>query len=85
MSKQFRVYIVPSDVESLLAELRAKVGLKIIEETAAPSCTPIEVESPLRKRSLWIKEKDFISARCYLVPATDAVSLDSAFRKRLKE
>jgi hypothetical protein len=71
MSKQFRVYIVPSDIESVLAELRAKVGLKIIEETS-PSSTPIEVESPLRKRSLWIKEKDFVSARCYLVPTSGA-------------
>ena len=67
MSKQFSVYIVPSDINLILDQLRSKVGLRVIEETA-PSSKPIEVGSPLRKRSLWIKEKDYVSARCYLVP-----------------
>ena len=48
MSKQFRVYIVPSDIQSTLNHLRSKVGLKILEETA-PGPKPIEVESPVRK------------------------------------
>jgi hypothetical protein len=67
MSKQFRVFIVPSDIQSILDRLRSKVGLRVIEETA-PSSKPIEVESPVRKRSLWIKEKDYVSVRCYLLP-----------------
>ena len=67
MSKQFRVFIVPSDIQSILDRLRSKVGLRVIEETA-PSSKPIEVESPVSKRSLWIKERDYVSVRCYLVP-----------------
>ena len=34
MSKQFRVFIVPADIQSILDLLRSKVGLRVIEETA---------------------------------------------------
>ena len=34
MSKQFRVYIVPSGIQSTLDHLRSKVGLRALEETA---------------------------------------------------
>ena len=34
MCKQFRVFIVPSDIQSILDQLRSKVGLRVIEETA---------------------------------------------------
>jgi hypothetical protein len=71
MSKQFRVFIVPSDIESILDRLRSTVGLRVIEETA-PTFKPVEVESLVRKRSLWIKEKDYVSVRCYLLPDRDA-------------
>lgn len=71
MSKQFRVYIVPSDIELILDHLRSKVGLRIIEEISSTS-RPVEVESPLRNRSVWVKEEKFVSARCYLVPDGDA-------------
>jgi hypothetical protein len=56
MSKQFRVYIVPSDIQSTLDHLRSKVGLRVLEETATGP-KPIEVESPVRKRSTWIKAR----------------------------
>lgn len=71
MSRQFRVYIVPPDIQSILDQLRSKVGLRVIEETA-PSSKPIEVDSPVRRRSLWIKERDYVSVRCYLVPDSSA-------------
>ena len=71
MSKQFRVYIVPSDIKSTLDHLRSKVGLRVLEETA-PGPKPIEVESPVRRRSTWIKARDYVSVRCYLVPDCSA-------------
>jgi hypothetical protein len=71
MSKQFRVYIVPSDIQSTLDHLRSKVGLRVLEETA-PGPKPIEVESPVRRRSTWIKARDYVSVRCYLVPDCSA-------------
>jgi hypothetical protein len=71
MSKQFRVYLVPSDIESTLDHLRSRVGLVVLEETA-PGPKPIEVESPVRKRSTWIKTKDYVSVRCYLAAGRSA-------------
>jgi hypothetical protein len=67
MSKQFRVFIVPADIQSILDLLPSEVGLRVIEERA-PSSKPIEVESPVGKRATWIKERDYVSVRCYLVP-----------------
>jgi hypothetical protein len=67
MSKQFRVFIVPADIQSILDLLRSEVGLRVIEERA-PSSKPIEVESPVGKRATWIKERDYVSVHCYLVP-----------------
>src|ERR1700721_2317442 len=67
MSKQFRVYMVPSDIQSTLDHLRSNVGLTVLEETA-PGPKPVEVESPVRRRSTWIKARDYVSVRCYLVP-----------------
>jgi hypothetical protein len=49
--QEFRVFIVPSGIESILDQLRAKAGLRVIEETA-PSSRPIEVDSPIRNRLL---------------------------------
>lgn len=67
MSKQFRVYLLPSDTERLIAELRVRIGLKIVEQSALGP-NPIELESPIRKESAYFRTRGSVSARCYLVP-----------------
>jgi hypothetical protein len=49
MSRQFRVFLMPSDVESLFAELRAKCSLKLLLGHA-PTSTPVEIASPIHSQ-----------------------------------
>jgi hypothetical protein len=46
MSKQFRVFIVPSDIQSILDRLRSKVGLRVIEETAPSQANRSRITRP---------------------------------------
>lgn len=71
MSKQFQVYLLPSDIDLLIAELRRRVGVTILQE-ASGSSKPVELDSPLRNWSSRIRSKDSVSVRCYLAP-DDAV------------
>jgi len=42
MSKQFGIYLLPSDVDFLVAELGSRLGVKVIRATA-PNTMPVEV------------------------------------------
>ncbi len=71
MSRQFRIYALPSDVEALVAELRIKVGLKIIQDNA-PMARPVVLDSPIRKKSPLIGTDSSVRADCYIIPASGA-------------
>ena len=55
MSKQFYVYLLPADVESLVCTLKSRLDVSLIH----PSSTgpfPVELESPVCKDALMLKE-----------------------------
>jgi hypothetical protein len=70
MSKQFRFYLLPSDIESLFAELSMRVGIRIIQ-TPAPRLEPIELESPIRDSSKF-RTTDSVSVWCCLTAPSNA-------------
>lgn len=47
MSRQFRVYLLPADIESLFAKLRAQYCVRLLLENS-PTSTPVELESPIQ-------------------------------------
>lgn len=70
MSRQFRFFLLPSDIEALVSELRERVGVKVIQETSHGPKT-IELESPICKGASTFGS-DALSVRCYLVPPSGA-------------
>jgi hypothetical protein len=71
MSKQCRFYLLPSDVESLLEDLRNRVPLKVIS-SRSPTLAPAEVQSPLSEYIFKPTKTKVLCADCYLVPADGA-------------
>jgi hypothetical protein len=71
MSKQFRFYLLPSDIERLLDQLRAQVAFKLIS-TLSPVFSPAELQSPFSEYVFRPTKTKFINADCYLVPSTGA-------------
>jgi hypothetical protein len=67
MSRQFRFYLLPSDIERLAAELRSRFGAKFID-SVSPSMKPAEIDSCLRK-SEYNRSTDVY---CYFIPPTGA-------------
>lgn len=70
MSKQFRFYLLPADIESLMDELRLRVGVKIIQEMSFTP-RPVEMKSPLQNGSNNFNA-NAMSIGCYLVSPIDA-------------
>lgn len=71
MSKQFRVYLLPSDIEDIFAVLRAKIGVKIIPEVSQ-TMEILELDTPLRDYSTEFTVENATSVRCYLAPPSNA-------------
>jgi|SRR5579862_1933755 len=65
MGKQFQVFLLPDDVEALVAKLRETVGVYAIG-SRSESPTPTLVASPLRTQGA------FVRVDCFLVPRPDA-------------
>jgi hypothetical protein len=67
MSRQFRFYLLPSDIERLAAELRSRFGARFID-SVSPSMTPMEIDSCIRTA-----EYDGSTyVHCYLIPSSGA-------------
>jgi hypothetical protein len=71
MSKQCRFYLLPSDVECLLGELRSRVGFKLIARRSS-ALRPIELESPFSEYVPEVTKKKSLYANCYLTPPGEA-------------
>lgn len=67
MGRQFRVYLVPSDIERLVAELRSRVGAKIIAAISS-AMTPMEIDSYFQRAEY----NGSTYVHCYLVPSSGA-------------
>lgn len=69
MSKQFRFYLLPSDIEALVAELRTRVGVRIIQ-TPSLSLKPVELNSSMNNRTS--RKSDSVYVRCCLTAPNGA-------------
>jgi hypothetical protein len=71
MSKQCRFYLLPSDVECLLAELRSQVGLKLISRRSLV-LKPTALESPFSEYVSQATKAKFLHVNCFLMPPMEA-------------
>jgi hypothetical protein len=55
MSKQFYVYLLPADVESLVCTLKSQLDVSLIHPSSSGPF-PVELESPVSKDALMLKE-----------------------------
>ncbi len=67
MSKQFQLYLTPSDAVALVEELRVRFGARVLSEKSSTS-DPVELDSPIRHESIF-EAGGATSIRCYLAPA----------------
>jgi hypothetical protein len=74
MSKQFQLFLTPSDVTALVEELRFRFGARVLSEK---SCTgdPVEMQSPIEHESIF-GATGATSIRCYLAPANGGIITD---------
>jgi len=71
MSKQCRFYVLPSDIEFLLAELRSRVGLKIISSRSSV-LGPTELDSSFSEYVFLPTKTKILHVSCYLTPPKEA-------------
>jgi hypothetical protein len=71
MSRQFRFFLLPSDAEALIADLRDRVGLKLIDAKSSKP-EPVELHSPMQESFSHSAAKVTVSANCYLMPPANA-------------
>lgn len=71
VSRQFRFFLLPSDAETLIADLRDSVGLKLLDTKSSKS-EPIEIHSPVQEYPSYWTGKKTIGVNCYLAAAIDA-------------
>lgn len=66
MSRQFRCFLLPSDIEALIAHLKRDVGLTLIDPRSS-SQTPTVIDTPMHDNPPLPGRRDSVSAHCYLI------------------
>jgi hypothetical protein len=74
MSKQFQLYLTPSDAAALVEELRAHFGARVLSQKS-PTSDPVELESPILQESIF-RTSGATSIYCYLAPANGLITTD---------
>jgi hypothetical protein len=64
MSKQFYVYLLPADAESLVHTLKSQLDVSLIRPSSSGPF-PVELESPVCKEALMLKE-GAVRVDCYI-------------------
>jgi hypothetical protein len=70
MGRQFRMFMLPDDLEELVGVLRMKTSARLLQETA-PAQEPVELASPYRANQL-TDGKDPVCSHCYLAHRQDS-------------
>ena len=52
MSKQFQLFLTPSDAVALVEELRARFGARVFSKKSS-TADPVEMQSPIRHESIF--------------------------------
>lgn len=71
MSRQCRFYLLPSDVERLLSELRLQVDLKLVSKTST-TLNPTYLSSPFSEYLFEPTKTKFIHLNCFLIESSQA-------------
>ena len=71
MSKQFQLYLTPSDAVALVEELRSRFGARVLSKKSSTS-DPVEMESPIDHESIF-SASGATSIHCYLAPANGRI------------
>ena len=71
MSRQFRVYLLPDDIDWLIAQLRDRFGVRVLQDHS-PTTTPVELDSPLRSWPANPRMNAHTSVHCYLAMPSGA-------------
>jgi hypothetical protein len=64
VSKQFYVYLLPADVDTLVHKLNARLGASLIHPSSSGPF-PVELESPVCKRALLLEE-GAVRVECFI-------------------
>lgn len=68
MSRQFDVFILPSDANSLVEGIRSRFGLQVSRRYSRSLLEQVEITSPVLVDSLWLKSTGATSIECCLTP-----------------
>jgi hypothetical protein len=65
MSKQFYVYLLPADVESLVHTFKSRLGVRLIQPSS-PRPFPVKLESPIC--NALVLKPGAVRVDCYMTP-----------------
>jgi len=71
MSKQFQLFVTPTDAVALVEELRVRFGARVLSKKSATN-DPVELESAVRHESTF-STRGATSIDCYLAPASGRI------------
>jgi len=71
MSKQCRLFLLPTDTERLLEAFRQKTDVKVISRKS-PTMKPVEMASPFLEYVSQATSTKFVHLDCFLIPALSA-------------
>jgi hypothetical protein len=71
MSKQFQLFLTPSDATTLVGELRSRFGARVLSKKSSTS-EPVEMQSPIEHESIFSTSKA-TSIYCYLAPTNGRI------------
>jgi hypothetical protein len=74
MSKQFQLFLTPSDVINLVGELRSRFGARVLSRKS-PTSDPVEMQSPVEHEAIF-STSGATSIYCYLAPPDGRVITD---------
>lgn len=71
MSRQFYLYLLPADVESLIHMLRSKLDVSLIQSSSQKPF-PMNLNSPIIKEGSLLLKKAGVRVDCYMTPGKGA-------------
>jgi hypothetical protein len=81
MSRQFRFFLLPAEIEALISDLKAKVGLRLVA-AQSPTPEPAEIATSLSPYTRLDNGESYLNVHCYLAPLFPA-TLSTWHRQRI--
>jgi hypothetical protein len=75
MSRQFRFFLLPVDIENFTRELRDQVEIRVFQEKSATR-EIVAIESPLKRFSNGKDGSEIVSVYCLLAPAGATINVN---------